>query len=487
MTLLCAFSMGAAAVEFVVSSRSGMKLQPGTWTWDSPWNAVDMAVSISANSPQQKVMGFGGAFTEASAIHFKSLSAAKQEEVLELYFGRTGHQYTVGRVPINSCDFSPQSYSFDDAADDFEMAQFDKEVTHDRDNGMIDFVRAASTKAQSIGNNVVVYGSPWSPPSWMKTGNHAMVGSAMPCLKSDPRYHEAWAKYLSEWMTAYEKAGVEVWGLTVQNEPAFYSNNGWEACSYTAAEERDFIKNHLGPQLESDFGEGGKKIMMFDWNKDSLVDWADTILSDAEAAKYVWGVGLHWYSGDFFDQVWYVSHNYDKPVLGTEGCNCDYDLPNYPDDWSRAARYAHDIIGDMTNGVIGWTDWNLLLDVETQSGSGGPNHAGNNCFAQIHVVGGELEITPSYYAYGHFSRYLTPGSVVFPYTASGWGSSNVEGLSARRPDGSWVMILLNNGQSDLQVGIQTSSEAAAAGQVRVTLPAQSVGTVVFPEPTEAFV
>jgi hypothetical protein len=38
-----------------------------------------------------------------------------------MYFGPSGIGYTLGRIHINSCDFSLASYSFDDVVNDFEV------------------------------------------------------------------------------------------------------------------------------------------------------------------------------------------------------------------------------------------------------------------------------------------------------------------------------------------------------------------------------
>ena len=42
---------------------------------------------------------------------------------------------------------------------------------------------------------------------------------------------------------------------------------------------------------------------MWDHNKDLIFERAEPILSDPATAKYVWGVGFHWYSGDEFENL----------------------------------------------------------------------------------------------------------------------------------------------------------------------------------------
>lgn len=74
-----------------------------------------------------------------------------------------------------------------------------------------------------------------------------------------PEYYDAWALYYTKFIKAYEAEGMPIWGLTIQNEPM--ATQRWESCIYTAEEERDFLKNHLGPIMERE-GLGGKKIIV---------------------------------------------------------------------------------------------------------------------------------------------------------------------------------------------------------------------------------
>jgi hypothetical protein len=265
------------------------------------------------------ILGFGGAFTEAASLNFKRLPKLGQDTVMELLFGKTGLGYTIGRFPINSCDFSVKSYSFDETKDDFELHDFDTGVHHDVESGMVGMAKqAVSTLQTSWGTedgqdgSMFLYASPWSPPAWMKkptwedlkenknaTTAQKMTYSAHPnCLKEgvgpDSRYAKTWALYFSKFLTAYKNLGLPLQAITVQNEPEFAAP--WEACSYTPKTQRDFISNHLGPQLAQD--HPNVKIMVFDHNKDHVNKWADTLLSATSLAKsYIAGTAYHWYAG----------------------------------------------------------------------------------------------------------------------------------------------------------------------------------------------
>jgi glucosylceramidase len=180
----------------------------------------------------------------------------------------------------------------------------------------------------------------------------------------------------------------------------------WESCIYTAEEERDFLKNYLGPALQKD-GLKDKRIIIWDHNRSLMYQRASVVLDDPAAAQYVWGVGFHWYMGDDFENVKRVKEAYPKThLLFTEACNYPFDFSKI-NDWQGGETYAKSMINDFNNGAEGWTDWNVLLDEK-----GGPNHVQNFCYAPIHAdtKTGKLYYMNSYYYIGHFSKFIRPGA-----------------------------------------------------------------------------
>ena len=407
-------------------------------------------VAINRLKERQTIIGFGGAFTEASAVNFQKLPSEAKEEVLEAYWGVDGIGYTMGRIPINSCDFSVASYNFDDVDGDWELKFFDETLAHDWENGMISLIRAAMATAKASGSpfQMKLFGSPWSPPGWLKYrqdpetnpgGEYSMTGSHQPNgLIASEIGKATWALYMSKWISAYEAAlssddNFQLWGVTVQNEPEFAA--AWEACKYNASAEAEFIREYLGPTLRRD--HPGLKIMAFDHNKDHLEAWTAEMFSDqagrfnmngeemdgAGAEGYVDGMAFHWYAGGL-DRLMDGTYGYHfvsaahkllpdpstNFLLASEGCNCPGTAtPGTVEAWVRAERYAHDILHDLNNYAAGWVDWNLLLDSE-----GGPNHLGNVCDAPIvcHLNHSGVTLQPYIDVIGHFSKYLVPGSTI---------------------------------------------------------------------------
>lgn len=351
------------------------------------------AVFLDPSKTFQTIVGIGGAFTDAAAETFYKLPAIKRQQLIEAYFDKEkGIGYSLGRTHINSCDFSSKTYTYvedgDTALKTFSIKQ-DKVFR-------IPFIKEAIDAAKG---DLTVYASPWSPPAWMKTNGDMLKGGQL-----KPEFNRTWAKYFVNFIKAYQKEGIPIWGITVQNEPA--SVQRWESCIYTAEMERDFIKNHLGPVLKKE-GLGDKKIIAWDHNRGLLYQRASVILDDAEAAKYVWGIGFHWYTGNHFENVKIVQESYPKVnLIFTEGCNEAFKYSRMSD-WVLGERYGKSIINDFNNGAVGWTDWNIILDE-----NGGPNHVKNFCFAPVHgdTKSGELIFTNAYYYLGHFSKFIRPGA-----------------------------------------------------------------------------
>lgn len=374
------------------------------------------ALVVDRTTKFQEIFGFGGAFTEAAAHNWRRLSEEDQARVIQLYFADpkdNGHGYTMGRVPMGSCDFTVASYNFNNVSGDVDMVHFDKSVAHDEDSGMLPMIRAAQEKVRKRNQKLNVLASPWSPPAWMKNrdvnGKQSMTGSAIP-LGLNITHQRAWANYFSAFVDAYKGRDVDLWGVTVQNEPEFAA--GWEACVYTPEYESSFVRDHLGPVLRKD--HPSLKIIGFDHNKDHVTKWAKTLYADNVTSQYLDGLGVHWYGGLNAENMNATHHIApDKFILPTESCNCGGVVFRNESAswWSRAEKLAIDTLVDLQSWSVGYVDWNLVLDI-----TGGPNHLGNMCDAHMiadpskTVQGEALILQASYYYMGHFSRFIPPGS-----------------------------------------------------------------------------
>jgi glucosylceramidase len=420
---------------------------------------IEASIFVEPSKKFQTFMGIGGAITDASAEVFAKLSKEKQTEFLNAYYDKEkGIGYSLLRTTIQSSDFSSGSYSYIKEGDK-DLKTFS--IDHDKQY-RIPLIKQA---IKTAGGKLTTYAAPWSPNAFMKSNKDVLKGGTLL-----PEYYQTWANFYVKFIKAYEKEGIPIWGTSTQNEPMAVQK--WESCIYTAEEERDFIKNFLGPTLKKE-QLSKVKIIAWDHNRDLMNYRANVIYTDPEASKYVWGMGFHWYENwsggaSMFDNVAKVNEAYpDKGLLFTEGCVEKFDAKKYQF-WGNGERYGISMINDFNNGTAGWTDWNILLDQ-----NGGPNHVGNFCFSPIHAdtTTGELIYTPSYYYIGHFSKFIHLNAV---RVSSAVSRSALLSTSFLNADGTMATVVMN--QTDKEV---TYNLIIAAEQAVVKIPAHAIQTLVY--------
>jgi glucosylceramidase len=467
------------SVQVFETSESGNKL-----TERSTFESADSTVKVVLNPEEQfqEITGFGGSFTEASASLINRLSPENRQKIIEAYFGESGSKYSLTRTHINSSDFSLGNYAYA-PEEDKTLANFT--VEEDLDD-IIPMIKDAM-KVSKDGFKII--SSPWTAPPWMKD-NKAWKGG-----KLLPEYYPTWALYFEKYLDAYKAEGIDIWGITVENEPLGNDSN-WESMHYTPEEMNEFVKNHLGPQLDTKWSD--LKILGYDQNRDEhIYKWVDAMYDDKEAAKYFDGTAVHWYASTYevFGEALTYAHNKapNKYLIQSEAC-VDAQVPKWNDDawyWSKEAtdwgwtwapddqkylhpkyvpvyRYARDMIGCLNNWVDGWVDWNMVLDRK-----GGPNWANNWCIAPVIVdpETDEVYFTPLYYTIAHFSRYIRPGAVRIGHSQEG---ADIQITAAKNPDGSIVVVVLNESAEAKAI------ELSLGGQMqKISISAKAIQSIVI--------
>ncbi|MCP4995509.1 MAG: glycoside hydrolase family 30 protein [Gammaproteobacteria bacterium] len=431
---------------------------------------VGTVIRVQPDRLKQTLVGIGTSFTESSAFVLAHLEIDARAEVMDNIFGEQGANFSLARTPIGATDFSVEGrYSYADVANDTDLKHFSIAVDLDgfsieRHPGIKDesfdllpmIKQAIEIKKDQQDPDLRIIASAWTAPSWMKdiedwyrpgaAENSYNGGGGV--LKDE--YVETYADYIVKYLDAYQKKGIDIWGLTPVNEPL--GNNGqWESMHFTPESQRDFIKQYLGPKLDRN-NHKDINLLMLDHSREHLEQWSDVIYSDPDSAKYVDGAAVHWYESTFkvyedvFDRV---HEKYPEfSIIHTEGTiddlgkespggildperykesgwfdNDDFWWNENATDWAYSAtwqgviaedhpiytpvhRYARNIIVSLNHWVSGWIDWNIVLDAR-----GGPNHVGNFCGApiMIDVSSGYVYYTPIYYILAQFSKTIRPG------------------------------------------------------------------------------
>lgn len=391
----------------------------------------------------QTIEGFGGALTDSAAYVYSLMDEQQKKELIEMYFGEGKMGYQLLRIPIDSCDFSLEQYeaSSKEEQGDFSLARAKQYIMP-----MFEDIKAVA------GDNLRVMLTPWSPPAFMKTNGKRTGGGK---LKAD--YYQQWAAYICRYIKEFQLLGIPVTSLSVQNEPKAIQT--WDSCIFTAEEERSFILSYLAPELQRN--QLDIKLYIWDHNKERALERAEAII-DEETDSLIAGVAVHWYSGDHFEALQMIHERYpDKEIILSEAC-IEYSKYGKEDYLENAKKYAHDLIGNLRNGLTGFYDWNLILDEK-----GGPNHVGNYCAAPYLYDEKKRKLMgQNTLAYlWHFCHFIQPGAVRI---GSSIYTDQLE-VVAFACEGKYVFVLLNRTGNKKKVNLRIKGEMAS-----FSVPAEAI-------------
>jgi glucosylceramidase len=416
-------------------------------------NTLELLPAIEVDEARtfQTIDGFGFCLTGGSATHLKGMRADARAALLRELFSTEGNSIGVSylRVTIGASDLNDHVFSYDDlpaGETDPDLAKFSLEP--DRAE-----VIPILKEILAIHPDLKILGSPWSPPTWMKT-NHDSRGGTL-----DPKFYGAYAKYFVKYIMAMKAEGIPIDAITVQNEPLHPGNN--PSLLMLAPEQAQFIKHQLGPA----FRTAGltTKIILYDHNADRP-DYPISILNDPEARKFVDGSAFHLYRGPIEALTTVHDAHPDKNLYFTE-------------QWVGApGNLAGDLNWHVKTLIIGATrnwsrtvlEWNLSSNPELKphTDRGGCDR----CLGAVTIDGDKVVRNSAYYIIAHASKFVRPGSVRI-------GSNNLEGMpnvAFKTTGGKKVLIVLNAGDTS-----QTFAIAWHGRRCRSTLKEGAVGTYVW--------
>lgn len=395
-------------------------------------------INIYPQMKYQTIKGFGGALTDSAGYIYSLMDDEQKKEMIKNYFGKEQMEYSIVRIPIDSCDFSLEHYEADSYEDDDKFEKFSFERVEKYIIPLLDDVE------KEYGYRIEIMLSPWSPPKYMKTNGERNHGG-----KIKPEYKERWAEYICRYIKEYRNRGYKVTKLTMQNEPK--AIQPWDSCVYTALEQKEFLKDYMWPALEKN-NLTDIDIYIWDHNKERAFEWAETII-DEETTHMIKGIAFHWYSGDHFEALKMIKERFpDKELLLSEAC-IEYSKYAADDYLGNAQKYAHDIIGNINNGMSTFLDWNIVLDE-----IGGPNHVGNFCDAPYLYDTKKKQLIESNICghLWHFCHFIKPGSVrigISRYT------DELE-VTAVKNDNNIVLVILNRTTKKIPAFLRLNNECA---------------------------
>ncbi len=460
ISLLFVTTLNAQRVEWISSTNDHRWQTSNKAKLENATSGTTFDITIS-DEKAQLIDGFGGCFNEQGWDALMGLSEVERNKIIHDLFSHQEANFNYNRMPMGASDFGLNFYSFNDVADDFDMINFS--IARDR-HILLRYIKAA----QKENPKMLLFASPWSPPAWMKTNNHYASTTStkgfngLPSERSNTKdatafkmlngYLKAYALYFTKFIQAYEKEGVPITAVHVQNEPC--SNQVFPSCKWRSEDLAFFISDFLGPKFEED---SIKADIYFGTINTSIADYIRTAFNNEKAAKYIKGVGFQW------------SGKAAIPIISKEYPNLKYiqtesECGNGSNDW-KEAEYTWGLINHyLTNGANVYTYWNMVLD-----------HAGvspwgwkQNALISINKETKEVKYNPEYYIMKHVSRYVVPGA----YRLVTNESSNH--LAFLNPDGEVVVIVVNKEKTDKEVNIGYKDK-----MIRLNVKAKSFNTIKF--------
>lgn len=415
--------------------------------------SADYVIDVAVNKRLQQVVGFGGSFTDSSAICFMNMPEGLRQKALDDYFGANGLDYSIGRVPIGGTDMSMRAYSYDDLPrgihQDFELKYFELQPEDlEYKIPLINYINKVRREERNLEPLKLIAAS-WSAPAWMKSNNKLVQGR----LKLDYPHYDAYARYIVRFLREYEHRNVSMWALSPQNEPFTPQRVGpieinFNSVNFSPKQMRDYLEHALVPNLLK-AGKTRDKLKLFIWDDtlDDLYKYQQAMLSSALVRDYATGLAIHWYSQGLREVSYRNLYEVRRQLpaqyalLSTEASFIGTPRPG---SWDRGQRYLRDILENLRAGSIGWIDWNLSLNM-----SGGPTWSHNNLDSAM-LIDPETNSyfkNPMYYALGHVSRFVRPGSNIIASTITPKNASRPSLTGMSQDEIVFVAAELDNGQS----------------------------------------
>jgi len=418
--------------------------------WVNAPAQTNQTITVDESARYQAVDGFGYTLTGGSAQLLNALDETIKNDLLTELFGNGSGSIGVSylRLSIGASDLDASVFSYNDLpAGQTDIDQDHFSIAKDKEN-LIPVLK----KILAINPALKIIAAPWSPPVWMKDNGSSIGGS----LK--PEYYDSYAKYLVKYIQAMKAEGIAIDAITPQNEPLHPGNN--PSLYMTAEQQRDFIKNNLGPAFKA--ADITTKIVIYDHNLDRP-DYPETILNDPGAAKYIDGTAFHLYAGDVNTMATIHNKFPSKNLYFTE-------------QWTGATgSFDGDLLWHVKNVIIGtmrnWSrlalEWNLASDPQYN-----PHTPGGctECKGALTVKGNNISRNVSYYIIAHASKFVPPGSVRI-------GSNDISGVSNVAfitPEGKKVLIVANDNVTAYAFNIRYKDS-----QGSVNMPAKSAATIVW--------
>lgn len=447
--------LSAQSIQITTTSgdlRQALSPQPPVTFSAAPSAPANARIVIDPTQRFQQIDGFGASLTDSAAwlLETRLTAATRQKAMRSLFDFNEGIGLTILRQPMGGTDLARSHYTYDDTPrgkKDPALAHFS--IARDEE-----VILPALREALDVQPVIKIIGTPWSAPAWMKTPESFFGG------KLRPENYAAFAQYFVKYIQSYQAAGIPIWAVTLQNEP-LYEPTDYMGMKMTAAEQRDVLRDHVGPA----FAKAGltTKIMVYDHNWEHP-EYAATVLGDARAAQYAAGTAYHCYEGKVEEQSTTHAQFPDKDIWETE-CSGGK--------WQKDRAFsltAELVIGATRNWARAVVLWGLALDEDGNPHAGGCGTCRGVITVDDKAQPTTFHPTVDYYVLGQASKFVRPGAHRIA-SSEALGLMNV---AFENPDGSLALLVLNTGNAATTFTVEWQGRSAA-----ISLDANTLATLVW--------
>ncbi|XP_051167808.1 lysosomal acid glucosylceramidase-like [Leptopilina boulardi] len=422
-------------------------------------------ISIIRGIKYQTIMGFGATITDAAAINIRSVSLSTQDNLIHSYFGEKGSRYSFSRVPIGGTDFSTRRYSLDDVNNDKTLEHF---ALAPED---LYYKIPLLQKSALLNPNLKLIAVPWSAPKWMKIQESF---SGFGVLRQE--YYQLFSDYMIKFLDAYNKFGMEFWGLSIGNEPQNALNPVTHemTMAWTPFGAAKFIGRNLGPSLSNSV-HNKTRILILDDSLDSVSWYVKKVMKHQIAKPFIKGTAIHYHyttitRKNVLDKI---HKNYpDKYILMTEASEFFRKKTCY-NCWDQSVNYILEMFSFFKHWIVGWINLNPALNKD-----GGPNLSKKKHGTSIIVdaKNDQFYKLPLFYIIQHFSRFIPPGSVRIHTRINLQPLFDaIQVLAFETPQKETVVVIYNKNGLAYKIGIADEYE----GFINLDITEFSLNTIIF--------
>lgn len=466
------------------------------------WDGITR-VTVDVSKPKQTMRGFGAAMTQSSAYVLKELKKkdkALYDELMNRLFDRGNKAAGISmvRFPIGSCDYAKTERTYADvpqpscstsgecatscsqpgnACDPIATGQWQGQAGNCQggcgssdcggcsqcascccvasDYPLDTFALDPETEkivevlqdAKKIRPDLVIMGSPWTPPRWLKKQG-TLAGNSKENTLLGGASMDAYAQYFKKVKDKFKAEGIPIDYFTLQNEPLYPPSYPG---MYLSADDYGL----LAKKVQAAIGDY-PRLLAYDHNWDNPQYPLDAI-KKAGAGVFN-GTAFHCYAGSMSSAHGTVSNAHPElDIMMTEctgsypnqQCNINKGMESFG--WNHEWDMNQLFLNNILHGGSASVKWIMTLDQNC-----GPYLPSMHFHWGRPLVSipdsatkiGDMKFNQDFWTVSHMGRFVRPGSQLVETTVTAGGGASLIGAFRDTAAAQVVLLAVNKDHSN---------------------------------------